>query len=305
MFTYKWAFAAAGRSWRVRAKVGVEVVRISVFDGDATTPSAEKTLPSTDPAVYDPHTLRVDTPEGPLDVTVGYLDWVAMGCVAQLAGADVYCSTKRAWGKFDGLKKIAAQSGQTPEERAAVAARMKARTPSIAVDLAMGVLFFVLAKQFGLTTAAVTGAAVTVVLFGVQRLIRVDLLGGLAVFGVVLSLLSAGAALAFQSDLAVKLRGTVIGGIGALAFLTDAAFGGRYLGVRMVGYLETLMRLRPARASAAMGVAGLAVAVVDLAAIFSLSTDHWLIYNATLDGLVAMPIVFACLWVVRERTGPA
>lgn len=304
MFTYKWRFSAGGRTWRVQAKVGMEVMRVSVFDGDATTASAETTVLSTDPAVYDPHTVRVDTAQGPLDVTVGYLDWLSMGCVARLGETDVYRSTRRPFGKFDKLKKMVAGTASTTEERAAMAERTKARMPSIAVDLAMGVLFFVVAKQAGLTTAAVTGAVVTVILFVVQRFVRVDLLGGLAVFGVVLSLISAGAALAFQSDLAVKLRGTVIGAIGALAFLTDAAFGGRYLGVRMVGYLETLMRLRPVRASVAMGVAGLAIAGVDLAAIYTLSTDQWLIYNATLDGLIAMPIVFAALWLARDQARP-
>lgn len=302
MFTYKWRFSAVGRAWRVQANVGMEVMRVSVFEGEAAaTPSAEITVPVTDPAVYDPHTVRVDTPDGPLDVTVGYLDWLSMGCIARFGEAEIYRSTKRPFGKFDKLKKMVASSGATAEERSALAERTKARMPSVAVDLAMGVLFFLVAKQFGLTTAAVTGAVVTVILFVVQRFVRVDLLGGLAVFGVVLSLLSAGAALAFQSDLAVKLRGTVIGAIGALAFLTDAAFGGRYLGVRLAGYLETLVRLRPTRASMAMGAAGLIIAVVDLGAIAALSTDHWLIYNATLDGLVAMPIVFACLWLARDQ----
>ena len=299
MFNYKWQFEAAGRSWRARAEVGLEKVRYSVIDGETSV--AEREFPSTDPRVFDPQTLTVETSQGPLSVTIGYLDWINMGCVVAIADAEVFRSSRRPFGRFGRMQKMMRESGVSDEDRAAAAQRMKERMPSVYVDIAMAVVFFVVARQFGLTTAAVSGAAITLVLFVVQRFLRVDLLGGFAVFGVVVSLLSAGAALAFQSDLAVKLRGTVIGLIIAGAFMADGAFGGRYLGARLAGYLETVMRLKPARAAFAMGGAGVAVAAIDFAAAFSLNTDQWLVYNAALDGLIAAPIVFAALWAARER----
>lgn len=299
MYTFRWAFEAAGRGWRVHTRVGIDKIHTKIFEGE--TLAAERVLLVSDPALLEPHTLSVDTSDGPLNVTVGYLDWIMLGCVARLGEAEVFRSTRRPFGRFTRVQKLMRASGHTDEERAAMAQRSKERMPSVVVDLAMAVIFFVVAKQFGLTTAAVSGAAITVVLFVVQRFVKVDLLGGFAVFGVVMSLLSAGAAVAFQSDLAVKLRGTVIGLIAATAFLADGALGGRYLGSRLAGYMEMLIRLKPSRAALAMGASGLVIAGIDLGAAFTLTTDQWLIYNAALDGLIAAPIVFAALWMARER----
>lgn len=299
MFTYRWAFEAAGRHWRVHVEVGMQNARTRVFEGETLV--AERTILTADPALYEPQDLDLETPNGPLRITTGYLDWIMLGCVARLGEAEVFRSSKRSFARFPLLQKMLREAAASPEERAAMAQRNKERLPSIIVDVAMAVVFFLIAREYGLPAAAVSGAGIALVLLVVQRFVKVDLLGGFAVFGVVLSLLSAGAALAFQSDLAVKLRGTVIGLIGAIAFLIDGALGGRYLGKRLVGYIETLLRVPQARAAMAMGAAGVAIAGVDLAAAFLLSQDQWLVYNAALDGLIAAPIVFAALWLARER----
>ncbi len=302
MFAYRWAFEAAGRHWRVHVEVGMQNVRTRVFEEETLV--AERTVLTADPALYEPQDLDVETTGGPLRITTGYLDWIMLGCVARLGEAEVFRSSKRPFARFPQLQKMMRSAAASPEERAAMAQRNKERLPSIIVDVAMAVVFFLVARQYGLSAAAVSGAGITLVLFVVQRVVKVDLLGGFAVFGVVMSLLSAGAALAFQSDLAVKLRGTVIGLIAATAFLIDGALGGRYLGKRLVGYFETFLRVQQARAALAMGAAGVAIACIDLAAAFLLSTDQWLVYNAALDGLIAGPIVFTALWMARERSGP-
>lgn len=302
MFTYRWAFEAAGRHWRVHVDVGMQNVRTHVFEEETLV--AERTVLTADPALYEPQNLDVETADGPLRITTGYLDWIMLGCVARLGETEVFRSSKRSFARFPMLQKMLRDAAASPEERAAVAQRNKERLPSIIVDVAMAVVFFLVAREYGLPAAAVSGAGITLVLFVVQRFVKADLLGGFAVFGVVMSLLSAGAALAFQSDLAVKLRGTVIGLIGATAFLIDGALGGRYLGKRLVAYLETFLRVPQARAALAMGAAGIAIAGIDLSAAFLLSTDQWLVYNAALDGLIAAPIVFAALWMARERSGP-
>jgi intracellular septation protein A len=299
MFAYRWAFEAAGRQWRVHVEVGMQNARTRVFEGETLV--AERTILTADPALYEPQDLDLETPDGPLRITTGYLDWIMLGCVARLGEAEVFRSSKRSFARFPLLQKMLREAAASPEERAAMAQRNKERLPSIIVDVAMAVVFFLVAREYGLPAAAVSGAGIALVLLVVQRFVKVDLLGGFAVFGVVLSLLSAGAALAFQSDLAVKLRGTVIGLIGAIAFLIDGALGGRYLGKRLVGYIETLLRVPQARAALAMGAAAMIIAGIDLAAVFLLSADQWLVYNAALDGLIAAPIVFAALWLARER----
>jgi len=73
--------------------------------------------------------------------------------------------------------------------------------PSIAIDFALGFIFFFIAREFGLLTASLTGSAVAVVLFIANRFTKIDLLGGFAVFGIVMSLISAVLTLLFQDDL--------------------------------------------------------------------------------------------------------
>lgn len=311
MITSKWRFEAAGRRFRMEARFGMADVQMRLMEGETTL--AERSYAGGEPEALDPQSLAVDLPEGRLEVTIGAIGWWTMACQARLNGALVYRSKKEDFRPPQALQAmLTANASTSPEEKAARVERAKARMPSIYVDVAMGVLFFIVARQTpdwqlmgvtltGLQTAALAGAGVTLLLFVVQRFVRVDLLGGLAVFGVVMALISAGLAIAFQDDLFVKLRGTFVGLIGATFFLVDGLAGGRYLGKRLVGYLETLVRLSPQRASFALAGAGAAVAVIDLGAAFALPTDVWLIYNSFLDAFVAMPIVLAAFWFARDR----
>jgi intracellular septation protein A len=190
----------------------------------------------------------------------------------------------------------------TPEQKA-IAERQKALRPSIAVDIAFGVLFFFVAREFGLVTAALTGAAATIVLTIVDQFVKMDLLGGFAVFGVVMSLISAGIAWGFQDDLAIKLRGTWMAIIGAFFSLFDAiVLKGSYLGKRMAMYMEGLYRLNPQRASFALAGATLILMMIDTPLAFILTTDQWIWYNSFFDNFIGIPIVLGSLYFAREKT---
>ena len=79
---------------------------------------------------------------------------------------------------------------------------------SLMVDVGLGALFFItgsLTDHLVLPALVTAGAGLCVVV--AQRFVKVDLLGGLALFGVLTLLVSAGFALAFQDDWAVKMRG--------------------------------------------------------------------------------------------------
>ena len=111
----------------------------------------------------------------------------------------------REGGKVDGFiskMEAVADKNNTPEKQAMLERQKKLR-PSIIIDISFGVLFFFMAREFGLVTAALTGAAATIVLVAVQPFTKHDLLGGFAVFGVVMSLISAGIAWGFQDDLSL------------------------------------------------------------------------------------------------------
>jgi len=188
------------------------------------------------------------------------------------------------------------------ERQREILARQKALRPSIIVDISFGILFFFVAREFGLVTAALTGAAATAVLFMVQPFVKWDLLGGFAVFGAAMSLISAGLALGFQTDLAVKLKGTWMAIIGAGFSLFDAiVLNGGYLGKRMAMYMEGLGRLNPKRASFALAGATLLLMGIDTPLAFILTTDQWIWYNSVFDMFIAIPIILGAMYLARER----
>lgn len=192
----------------------------------------------------------------------------------------------------------------TPEQQAMLERQKKLR-PSLIIDISFGVLFFFVAREFGLVTAALTGAAATLVLFAAQPFTKHDLLGGFAVFGVVMSLISAGIAWGFQDDLAIKLRGTIMSCIAACFALYDGfVLKGGYLGQRMAMYMEGLGKINPRRASFALAGATLLLMAIDTPLAFILTTDQWIWYNAFFDNLIAIPIIIGAMLMARETPTP-
>ena len=188
------------------------------------------------------------------------------------------------------------------ENERAMLERQKELRPSIIIDISFGGLFFFVAREFGLVTAALTGAAATLVLFAIQPFTKLNLLGGFAVFGVVMSLISAGIAWGFQDDLAVKLRGTFMACIAAGFALYDGfILKGGYLGKRMAMYLEGLGQINPQRASFALAGATLLLMAIDTPLAFILTTDQWVWYNAFFDNIIAIPIILGAMLMARER----
>jgi intracellular septation protein A len=138
-----------------------------------------------------------------------------------------------------------------------------------------------------------------------QRFVKVDLIGGLALFGVVTLLLSAGYAYAFQDDEAVKLRTTVIGLIVAVMFISDAAAGGRWLGRGLGRYLP-YEDLNYGRLSLGLGLTGAVMAGLNVVVARSVPTDLWLLYTTFGDVLIGMGLFLGVLKFARPaRQAPA
>lgn len=169
----------------------------------------------------------------------------------------------------------------------------------LAVDLALGLVFFVVAKLTDLTTAALVGAAAGLALLLIQRLTRVDLLGGLALFGIAMLLVSAGLALIFQSDDAVKYRSSIVGLIGAGLFFADGIAGGHRLAGRLRRYLP-YRGIDAARLGIGMGMLGTIMAGMNLLVAEVASTDVWLFYTTFADLPLSMALV---LLVFRYAQG--
>ncbi|MGB6228592.1 MAG: hypothetical protein WBF53_00510 [Litorimonas sp.] len=264
----------------------------------------EQTHPIADEAMSG--SRRIAFPEHGMAIEYGPIDLMRYGLVVHEGERVIWRSTDKPFRKPGRLDETIArweaqgEAAPTPE-RTAFQARQKALRPSLYVDFAFGILFVFVAREFGLVTAALTGAGATVVLFLVNPFVKWDLLGGFAAFGAAMALISAGLAWGFQDDLAIKLRGTAMAGIGMAAALFDAVvLKGDYLGRRLAMYMEGLGRIDPRRASFALAGATGLIALIDTPLAFLLTTDQWIWYNAFLDSVIAIPIIIGAMLLARE-----
>ena len=168
----------------------------------------------------------------------------------------------------------------------------------LAVDIALGLLFFAVAKLTDLTTAAIVGAGAGIVLLIAQRMTKVDLLGGLAMFGIVMMLVSAGLAFMFQSDEAVKYRTTALGLLTAALFFGDGVTGGQRLANRLKRYLP-YADIDVARLGIGMGLMGAVMAGANLLVALYTSTDFWLFYSTFADFVLTVALVLVVFRFAR------
>ncbi|MGB3739963.1 MAG: septation protein IspZ [Pontixanthobacter sp.] len=178
--------------------------------------------------------------------------------------------------------------------------KLKRNRIPLIVDILLGLVFFVVAKLTDLTTAALVGAALGVALLIAQKVTRVDLLGGLAMFAIVMLLLSAGLALYFQTDEAVKYRSTVIGSISAVLFFADGVLGGKRLASRLAVYLP-YSDIDPARLGIGMGLLGMVLAGANQAVAMWTSTDVWLFYSTFVDFILSMALIMLVFRYARGQ----
>jgi len=255
--------------------------------------------PTFGPEAVRNHRLSGLLPSGErFEVEAGYISWTNVGIAVERGGEVVHRSHPKATIAYP------ANAVKLATEPAADMSRYKANRVPIAVDIVLGLLFFVVAKLTDLSTAALVGAAVGIALVVIQRFVKVDLLGGLALFGVVMLLISAGLALAFQDDMAVKMRGTIVGSISAILFLGDGLLGGNRLGKALVRYLP-YNDIDPGRLAVGMGVLGLVMASLNYGVAKLASTDVWLFYTTFVDFFLVMLMILLVFSYARGRLFPA
>lgn len=296
-------FALDGQTLAVEYEVFVHTSRSSLtVDGSVV---ATDGVAKQDRDQLRNHRLIWTRPDGKVvEVEIGAATSWSFGVAARRDGAIVYEShSGRSLGYGPKTKRLVdwAETQNTPEQKARAEAAWKRNWPSLATDLTLALVFFFVAREFGLVTAALGGAAAAVVLWIVQRIIKVDLLGGLAVFGIVMSLISAGFALAVQDERIIQYRGTILGIIGAIPFLADGFLAkGQKLAARLARYLQ--FPVDAGRLGIAMGMIGLVSAGMNAVAALVLSQDAWLVFTTFLDLPIIMALFFASLlWVRKGR----
>ncbi|HYC02479.1 MAG TPA: septation protein IspZ [Azospirillaceae bacterium] len=300
VWTYRRRFTLDGHAVEVRCDAGMRSLKARmIVDGVA---AAEETNDIFADGGFRNLRLAYTLPDGRrLETEAGYHSWTSVGVKAWVDGVLAYESHPgRPIALPKGLDGMAARQSQPDQGMQ----RMKQNWPAISVDIALGLLFFIVAKLTDLPTAAIVGAGAGLALMVVQRFVKVDLLGGLALFGVVMLLISAGFSIAFQDDWAVKMRSTILGVLTASLFLADAALGGRYLGKRLMVYLP-LGDIDPGRLAGGLGVVGLVMAGMNYLVATWLPTDVWLFYTTFGDFALAMVLFMGVTRFARRPDAPA
>ena len=247
------------------------------------------------------HRLAATLPDGrAIEVEMGYVSWWTIGIAVRLDGALVHESHP---GRRIAYPERAARMAAKGAGEGFDPGQIRRNKVPLLVDVALGLLFFAVAKLTDLSTAALVGAGAGLALVVAQRFVKVDLLGGLALFGIVMLLISAGLALAFQDDMMVKMRSTIVGLISAALFLGDGLLGGNRLGRGMARYLP-YNDIDPGRLALGIGLLGLVMAGLNYVVATLTSTDVWLFYTTFVDLFLAMAMILVVFAYARGRLLP-
>ena len=177
---------------------------------------------------------------------------------------------------------------------------------SIYADLALGALFYLVGKfTEDLALAAIVGAGAGLALVVLQRFVKVDLLGGFAVFGTIMLVISAIFSLALQDDYWVQMKGTVLGLFTASIFMIDGVFRqGAYFGARIERYMP--LPLHHNRIAIGMSALGMVMAFANYYVAENFSEDFWLTWTTFLDMPLSIGLFYAIIfWARKKSTGPA
>ena len=169
-----------------------------------------------------------------------------------------------------------------------------------AIDIITGLLFYFVAKFTDLQTAAIVGVVVGFGLVLFQRITKIDVTGGLALFGILMLCISAGLAVWLNDDEWIKLRGTITGLIAASFFIIDGARGGPYIGKGLARYMP-YSDIHAGRFAIVMGVIGLIMAALNYGAAKLLTTDNWLFYKTFIDNFIVAGLVIFALRFARAK----
>jgi len=177
---------------------------------------------------------------------------------------------------------------------------------SIYADLALGALFYLVGKfTEDLALAAIVGAGAGLALVVLQRFVKVDLLGGFAVFGTIMLVISAAFSLTLQDDYWVQMKGTVLGLLTASVFMIDGVLRqGAYFGARMERYMP--LPLHHNRIAVGMSGLGIVMALANYYVAENFSEDFWLTWTTFLDMPLSIGLFYAIIfWARKKPTGPA
>lgn len=303
IWTYRLRFSLDGQPYRVEVATGFKTLESHVFRGDQVL--AQDSTDAGQPEGWRNHRLAFVLADGrEVEIEAGYISWSRLGIAVHVDGALVHESHPGRAIRFptlgnQSLEEMAAQHRRNQQEFAQQSAALSRNKYSIGVDIAIGALFFALVKitdDLSFSALATAGAGLLAVI--AQRFVKVDLLGGLAIFGIVMLLISAGFSWFFEDDWAVKMKSTILGVFVATITLGDAFFNeGRYFGVRLMRYM--VQPMHPQRLAFGLGVLGLVMAAVNWIFAEYTSRDTWLYYTSFGDFILTVVLMLGVMRYAR------
>lgn len=256
------------------------------------------------------HHLRTQLPDGRmLEVEFGYMGMWTTGIVARLDGNVVYESHEGRVPAYPEKYRATASEHNSLGESMKAAQTAQAMNGGVfarhnrlpfAIDVITGLLFYFVAKFTDLQTAAFVGVVVGFGLVLFQRITKIDVTGGLALFGILMLCISAGLAYWLNDDEWIKQRGTITGLIAASFFIIDGARGGPYIGKGLARYMP-YSDLDAGRFAIIMGIIGLIMAALNYGAAKLLSTDNWLFYKTFVDNFIVIGLLLFAIRFARPK----
>ena len=272
---------------------------------------ASDSTPLLGPDAVRNHRLRCALPDGrTLEVELGYITSFTTGIIARVDGVVIYESHSGKTPAYpekyraDTVKHASMKDafrsghGDQPDPFSSGVFAKHNRLP-FAIDVVTGLLFYVIAKMTDLQTAAMVGIAVGFALVLFQYFTKIDVTGGLALFGIVMLTISAGLAWYLADDEWVKLRGTITGLIGASFFIVDGLRGGHYIGRGLARYMP-YSDIDPGRMAFGMGLVGLIMAALNYVVAKIASTDVWLFYKTFVDFFIVAALAMVAVRFARK-----
>ena len=258
----------------------------------------EQSIRYTDGITTFVHPLQ--TPSGfEAEVESGYFNWRNVGIAVTENGRLVHEShpgEDLRYGEafmedLNGMKESAMDAGE---------GKWAQNKYSIYADLGLAALFFIVSKATGdLVLAAIIGGVTGFGLIVLQRFVKVDLLGGFAVFGTVMLAISTAFSLVLQDSYWVQIKSTALGLFTAALFMIDGLLRqGAYFGARLERYMPG--SLHHNRLAIGMSLMGIVSAGGNYFVAENFSEDFWLMYTTFLDFPIFMLSFFVILRWARK-----
>jgi len=305
LWTYKRPFQYDGNGYEVRYSFSFKTYTSELFCNGTLVDKCSHLFDGDFKVVvhkFQP-TSQLNNQTNEVVVSVGYFSWLNVGIEVKEnnnliyeshPGKDIHFATN----KFKDLA-TSYNSPELDDKRKIQSEKWQKNKASILADIGTGAAFFIVAKVTGdLTLAAFTGVFLGLTLVILQRFVKVDLLGGFAVFGTIMLLISAIFSIAFQSEHLVQLKGTFMGLLSALALIIDGVFNkGGYFGARFERYLNNPIQHR--YFVIGLAIIGLCMAGLNFSVVSQLTEDQWLTY----DTFVETPIYLVMFLILVWRAG--